>query len=154
MATMRSLFAVVLSVVSVAPVVPVSGPVLEGFRAPACQRCPGRRGVVIGSHPGAHVRAVRSGSVTFSGQVGGRLYVVQNIAPGVRVTYGWLASVSDHNVGDEVMAGEVVGTAAERTYLGVRVGQVYVEPLRYLGLGGARLRGAGQVIVGPRVPSR
>lgn len=154
MATMWSLFAVVLLVAPVTPVVPVAGPVLEGFRPPACQRCSGRRGVVIGSRPGDIVRAVRSGPVTFSGQVGGRLYVVQTVAPGVRVTYGWLASVSDHDVGDEVTAGQVVGTAAERTYLGVRLGQVYVEPLRYLGLGGARLRGVGQVIVGPRVPSR
>ncbi len=151
MSPMNLLVSIVLTVV---PVVPVPGPLLEGFRAPACQRCAGRRGVVIGSRPGDIVRAVRSGQITFVGQVGGLVYVVQNISPGVRVTYGWLASTSRSEVGDQILAGHPLGIAGERTYLGVRVGQTYVEPLRYLGLGGARLRGPGHVIVGPRVASR
>lgn len=154
MVGMWPLIAFFLSMVPVAPVVPVPGPVLEGFRPPACERCAGRRGVVIGSQPGAVVRAVRSGSITYVGQVGGRLYVVQSISPGVRVTYGWLAAVGDIAEGDEVSGGQALGRAAERTYLGVRLGQTYIEPLGYLGLGGARLRGPGRVIVGPRVASR
>jgi septal ring factor EnvC (AmiA/AmiB activator) len=154
MVAMWSLIAILLSVVPVAPVVPVPGPVLEGFRPPACERCAGRRGVVIGSQPGAMVRAVRSGPITYAGYVGGRLYVVQSISPGVRVTYGWLAVVGDIAVGEEVMGGQALGIAGERTYLGVRLGQTYIEPLRYLGLGGSRLRGPGHVIVGPRVASR
>jgi murein DD-endopeptidase MepM/ murein hydrolase activator NlpD len=150
-----SVMYLLLSVVSaVGPVVPVPGPLLEGFRAPACQRCAGRRGVVIGSRPGDVVRAVRSGPLTFVGQVGGLLYVVQNISPGVRVTYGWLASTTSSVAGDQISAGHVVGTASKRTYLGVRIGQTPVEPLRYLGLGGARLIGPGTAIVGQGHPSR
>ena len=154
MAVMWSFIACLFLVIPVGPVVPVPGPVLEGFRAPACERCAGRRGVVIGSQPGAVVRAVRSGYITYAGHVGGRLYVVQRISPDVRVTYGWLAVVGDIAVGEEVKGGQALGIAAERTYLGVRIGQTYIEPLRYLGLGGARLRGPGHVIVGPRVASR
>jgi len=154
MVVMWSFIAILLSVVSVGPVVPVPGPVLEGFRPPACERCAGRRGVVIGSQPGTVVRAVRSGPITYAGYVGGRLYVVQSISPGVRVTYGWLAVVGDIAVGEEIKGGQALGIAAERTYLGVRIGQTYIEPLRYLGLGGARLRGPGQVIVGTRGASR
>jgi murein DD-endopeptidase MepM/ murein hydrolase activator NlpD len=140
--------------VSLAPVVPVSGPVIEGFRPPACERCAGRRGVVIGSQAGSPVRAVTTGPVTFGGTVGGLIYVVQQIAPRVRVTYGWLSTMSDVQPGDQLNPGQVLGTAGQRTYLGVRVGQTYVEPLRYLGWGGARLRGPGGVIVGARPPSR
>lgn len=154
MFAMWSFIAFVLSAVSVGSVVPVPGPVLEGFRPPACERCAGRRGVVIGSQPGVMVRAVRSGAITYAGHVGGRLYVVQSISPGVRVTYGWLAEVGDIAAGDVVTGGQALGIAATRTYLGVRLGQTYIEPLRYLGLGGARLRGPGHVIVGPRVASR
>jgi len=66
----------------------------------------------------------------------------------VKVTYGWLMPNPGLSEGNAVGRGAVVGMAGERTYLGVRVGGVYVEPLRYLGLSGTRLRGTGGVVVG------
>lgn len=74
----------------------------------------------------------------FAGSVGGRLYVVQRVSPTVRVTYGWLASLTAIHSG-EVLAGEAIGVAADTTYLSVRVGEIHVEPLTALGLGRSRL---------------
>ena len=74
--------------------------------------------------------------------------VVQVVHPGVKVTYGWLMPKPGLSEGDAVARGTVVGMAGEHTYLGVRVGGAYVEPLQYLGLGGSRLRGVGGVVVG------
>ena len=74
--------------------------------------------------------------------------MVQVVRPGVKVTYGWLTPQVQLAEGDEIVAGALVGWAGERTYLGVRVEGKYVEPLRYLGLGGSRLCGAGGVVVG------
>jgi hypothetical protein len=82
------------------------------------------------------------------GEVAGKTYVVQLIAPGVKVTYGWLEIANELAEGDEVVQGQYLGTAGGRTYLGVRRGGVYIEPLRFLGLGWARLRGPGGVVVG------
>ena len=143
----------------VATVVPVPGPVLRTFSAPSCDRCAGHRGVTIGSTPGSQVRAPVAGTVVFSGRVADRRYVV--IVPAraartalrtgiVKVTVGWMASVGSEVIeGVPVAEGQALGSAGESTYLSVRVDGVHVEPLRALGLGWARLRGTGGVLVGP-----
>jgi hypothetical protein len=74
--------------------------------------------------------------------------VVELIAPGVKVTYGWMEIAEGLAAGDAVDQGQPLGVAGDKTYLGVRRGSVYIEPLRYLGLGWARLRGLGGVVVG------
>ena len=75
--------------------------------------------------------------------------MVQTIAPNVRVTYGLVMAVAPNVVeGSWVEAGQVVALANESTYLGVRIGQEYVEPLRFLGLGRVRLMGPAHVAVG------
>jgi murein DD-endopeptidase MepM/ murein hydrolase activator NlpD len=127
---------------------PVSGPIIQHFVAPSCQRCAGHRGVTIATRLGQQVVAALPGKVSFVGEVGGLTYVVQVVRPGVKVTYGWLTPLGQVAEGDEIVAGALVGWAGERTYLGVRVEGQYVEPLRYLGLGGSRLRGGGGVVVG------
>ena len=143
------LVATLLGVPSVGrSIAPVSGPVIQQFVAPACPRCAGHRGVTIASTEGQVVRAVLPGVVTFVGEVAGNTYVVQLIAPGVKVTYGWMEIAVGIAAGDEVVQGQSLGVAGGRTYLGVRRGGVYIEPLRYLGLGWARLRGPGGVVVG------
>ncbi|CAB4612009.1 unannotated protein [freshwater metagenome] len=141
-------FALLVAVIPMRPIAPVDGPVVQRFVAPACQRCSGHRGVTITSTPGEPIRAVLPGVITFVGEVAGNTYLVQQIAPGVRVTYGWLGLTEGHSQGDMVAQGQALGLAGERTYLGVRVGSHYVEPLRALGLGWARLRGPGRVVVG------
>lgn len=136
-------------------VAPVRGVVVQRFVAPRCERCAGHRGVTVRTTPGDSVVAVRGGTITFAGQVATKFFVVERISPGVRVTYGWLASIrSGVNVGTPVAAGEVLGTVGESTYLGVRVGVSYVEPLAYLGLWRVRLVGAGRAVVGASTPPR
>lgn len=143
-----TLLALILSVASVRPIAPVNGQVVQRFVAPACERCAGHRGVTIASRGGQPVRAVLPGVITFVGEVAGNTYVVELIAPGVKVTYGWMEIAEGLAAGDAVDQGQPLGVAGDRTYLGVRRGSVYIEPLRYLGLGWARLRGPGGVVVG------
>ena len=112
-------------------VAPVTGRVVERYVEPACDRCAGRRGVTVATEPNAVVRTTRAGLVTFAGPVGGVLWVVQEVAPGVRVTYGRLASIAGGvAAGVAIAAGRPLGTAAEQVYLGVRVGETPWDPLR------------------------
>ena len=129
------------------PVAPVRGVVIDGFRAPACQRCAGHRGVTIATSTGTPVLAVTSGVIVFVGQVARVLYVVEDIGRGARVTYGRLGS-SSVSAGSTVTAGQVIGVASHQLYLGVRVREAYVNPLQFLGFGHGRLVGPGSVIVG------
>lgn len=129
------------------PVVPVRGVVIDGFRAPACQRCAGHRGVTIATTTGTPVRAVTTGVIVFVGQVASTLYVVEDIGGGARITYGRLES-SSVVTGSTVKAGQTIGVGSDWLYLGVRVSGSYVNPLQFLGFGHGRLVGAGSVIVG------
>lgn len=154
--------AVVLSVLSPTDAhPPVVGAVVEQFRAPSCPRCAGRRGVVIATEDDAPIWAVRSGVVSFVGSVARQNYVVVEIAPGVKVTYGWVKAAVVAK-GQMVARGQLLARAGSRTYLGVRLKGLYVEPLRALGLSGSRLVGPGWVspvslgrsLVGSRPVSR
>jgi murein DD-endopeptidase MepM/ murein hydrolase activator NlpD len=140
---------VVLLAVSqpVPPVAPVRGVVVDGFRAPACQRCVGHRGVTIATTTGTPVLAVTAGVIVFVGQVARVLYVVEDIGRGARVTYGRLRSTSVV-IGSTVATGQAIGVSFDRLYLGVRVHGSYVNPLQFLGFGHGRLVGRGSVIVG------
>lgn len=124
---------------------PVPGPVIQRFVAPACQRCAGHRGVTIDNSDGVNAVSPVTGTVSFAGTVANKLYVVVEMSPGVLVTVGRLQSLATTK-GDSVQTGQPIGVAGETTYLGVRVRGEYVEPLRYLGFGGARLVGPGAVV--------
>ena len=141
------LVAVLLAVSQpVPPVAPVRGVVIDGFRAPACQRCVGHRGVTIATTTGTPVLAVTAGVIVFVGQVARVLYVVEDIGRGARITYGRLSS-SSVVLGSTVASGETLGLSDEKLYLGVRLRGKYVNPLQFLGFGAARLVGRGSVIV-------
>lgn len=124
-------------------VVPVAGPVVRQFEAPACERCAGHRGITIGSTGGAPVVAVAEGTIRFVGTVGGRVYVVQQVGPEVLVTYGDVDARVEQGV--HVKKGQTLARAGESTYLSVRQNGVHREPLRALGFGRARLVGPGNV---------
>ena len=151
MSAFRFLVASLLSVVA-----PVPGPVVQRFVAPACQRCAGHRGVTIASAAGDPVRTPVAGTVAFAGAVAGRNYVV--VVPSVRsgagaamvkVAIGWMVAIeSGLAPGTRVAEGQRIGTAGETTHLSVRVNGTHVEPLAAMGLGWARLRGPGGVLVG------
>lgn len=129
--------------VSLACVVPVRGPVTRHFDPPACEKCAGHRGVTVASVAGDDVVAVAGGTIRFAGEVGGRTYVVQQVAPGVLVTYGGV--VSPVGPGTEMAKGQRVAVSGDSTYLSVRVNGGHREPLRALGIGRVRLAGPGNV---------
>ena len=54
---------------------PVDRALTRAFEPPASDWGPGHRGVDLGVASGLEVRAAAPGTVTFAGQVGGRLYV-------------------------------------------------------------------------------
>jgi murein DD-endopeptidase MepM/ murein hydrolase activator NlpD len=135
-------------------VAPVPGPVVEPFRAPACDRCAGHRGVTISTTPGDVVRAAVAGEIVFVGQVAGVTYVVERISADVRITYGQIQPLSTLTVGQQVDEGQSLGQAESRVYIGVRVGTRPVHPLRYLGLAGARLISSSRLLGVTRTRSR
>jgi murein DD-endopeptidase MepM/ murein hydrolase activator NlpD len=111
---------------------PVPGPVVEPFRAPLCEFCPGHRGLEFASPSGSAVTAVEGGLVTFSGSVAGTRYVVVAHADGLRATYGLLATI-DVAQGQRLVVGQRLGTAGPRLYFGLRRGQRYVDPGPWFG---------------------
>jgi murein DD-endopeptidase MepM/ murein hydrolase activator NlpD len=111
---------------------PVTAPVADPFREPACQWCPGNRGIEYAVAAGTPVRAAATGTVTFSGSVAGTFYVVVRHADGLRATYGRLTG-SHLGVGDVVVAGAIVGTAAGGFHFGLRDGDRYIDPAPFVG---------------------
>jgi murein DD-endopeptidase MepM/ murein hydrolase activator NlpD len=111
---------------------PVAAPITDPFRAPACAWCPGNRGIEYGTAAGVPVRAVTTGTVTFSGLVAGRRYVVVIDAVGRRVTYGDLGHPTPAP-GALVVAGSIIGVTTGPLHLGVRVGDEYVDPAEWIG---------------------
>lgn len=137
-------------VASACLVLPSHSHVVDPFRPPPCDRCAGNRGLDLATTPGSAVGAGVSGTVTFAGQVGGRLYVVVRSAHDrrLRVTYGGLATVSVRR-GERVAQGQPVGTTADTLFFGTRVGERYVDPLSL-----ASRAGTGQTAsAGSRVPA-
>src|SRR6478609_7844994 len=110
---------------------PVPAPVVETFEAPPCPWCAGHRGLEFGPTAGSPVRAVASGVVFFAGAVAGLRYVSVDQPDGLRVTYGWLSSLTVAE-GDAVAAGDLVGHAGPRLMLTVRRDREYLDPAPFL----------------------
>jgi hypothetical protein len=110
---------------------PVDAVVLDPYRAPSSTYGAGNRGLTYLTEPGTPVRAAADGVVTFAGPVGGELHVTVAHPDGFRTTYSFLAAVAV-TVGRPIVRGDVVGTAGEWLHfgvrLGVRLGEVYVDP--------------------------
>src|SRR5262245_11988701 len=98
---------------------PVSAPVLDPCREPPCHWWPGNRGLEYGTSAGDPGRAVATGTVTFSGAIAGRNYLVVQHADGRRATYANLSDLKFAR-GDVVVAGVVVGHAAGTFHFGLR----------------------------------
>jgi murein DD-endopeptidase MepM/ murein hydrolase activator NlpD len=113
---------------------PVVAPVVDPFREPGCEWCPGNRGQQYGAVPGSAVRAAAAGTVSFSGVVAGTRYVVvDHVIGGLRATYGGLADTG-LAAGEVVAAGALVGHAgADGLHFGLRRGEHYVDPAPFIG---------------------
>lgn len=117
-------------------------PILRGWEPPTTPYGPGHRGVDLAALPGAPVRAVAAGRVSFAGRVAGKGVVSVELSgtgdPPLRVTYEPVrVSVKK---GDEVAAGEVVGTVEAAgshctgtcVHWGLLRGETYLDPLSLL----------------------
>jgi murein DD-endopeptidase MepM/ murein hydrolase activator NlpD len=111
--------------------------VIDDFRAPACERCAGNRGLELATSPGGAVEAGANGVVTFAGAVGGRNYVVVRTSadPSLRLTYGRLSAI-EVSTGQSVVRGQSLGRASEALFFGVRRGDTHLDPLRFVGRSG------------------
>ena len=132
---------------------PVDGPVVRGFDAPAHRYGPGHRGVDIMASPGTPVRAAAQGRVHFAGVVTGRPSVSIDHGNGLRTTYTPVSgSVRE---GEVVKSGQVIGTLQPGhctpacLHWGLTDGTDYHDPLPYLTLRRVRLAPMGAMPVVP-----
>ena len=130
------LFAVILTIAPAVTVParfqpPVTAPIVDHFRPPACIWCAGNRGIDYAVAPGTPVHAAGPGQVDFAGPVGKELFVVISHADGLRTTYAFLqrASVS---AGQTVATGDIVALAGPDLHFGVRRGDIYLDPEPFL----------------------
>jgi len=134
---------------------PVEAPVVRWFAAPACEWCPGHRGLDFATPVGLPVLAVAGGVASFVGLVARVRYVVIAQDDGLRATYGQLTSTTVRQ-GQRVAAGQQVGSAAELLFFAFRDGERYLDPWPMLGTWErrARLVPAGGTPPRPGPPAR
>ncbi|MBM3661973.1 MAG: M23 family metallopeptidase [Actinobacteria bacterium] len=106
---------------------PVTGQVIDPFRAPVHDYAAGNRGLEYSVRPGTAVRPIGAGVVAFAGQVAGRLVLSVVHPDGLRSSLTGLGTISV-GVGRAVSAGTVVGTTGSRLHLGVRRNGRYIDP--------------------------
>jgi murein DD-endopeptidase MepM/ murein hydrolase activator NlpD len=114
--------------------------VIRGFDPPASPFGSGHRGIDIAAPVGTPVYAAASGTVTFSGPVGGRLFVTVDHGAGLESTYSFLDSIAVRR-GDVVSPGQAIarsgtghaGDIVPSLHFGVKLTDAYVDPLEYLG---------------------
>ncbi|MGV9276605.1 murein hydrolase activator EnvC family protein [Streptomyces griseosporeus] len=113
--------------------------VVRGWDPPLTPYGRGHRGVDLAAAPKSPVRAVAAGRVTFAGRVAGKGVVsIELSGTELRTTYEPVRASVDK--GDEVAAGEVVGTVeatgthcpAGCLHWGLRRGEAYLDPLSLL----------------------
>ena len=113
--------------VTVVRTTPVHGPIVDPWRPPKGPYGAGNRGVDLGATPGAVVVSPADGVVTFAGAVGSSRFVVVASSDGIRITVGFLATVSVRT-GQGVRRGQRIGTAGASVHVGARIGDEYVDP--------------------------
>jgi len=119
---------------------PVSGPVIDAYDAPDTPFGSGHRGIDIAAAVGTTVVAPEAARVAFAGRVGGHLFVTLDHGGGLESTYSWLGSALVHR-DDMVARGQPIATTGAghpgktppHLHLGVKLADVYQDPLDYLG---------------------
>ena len=118
---------------------PVAGPIIRGFDPPASPYGSGHRGIDIAATAGTMVLSPGPGVVSFSGSVGGYLFVTVDHGGGLLSTASYLSERLVRK-GDTVIQGQPIGRSGTghqgdlqpNLHFGVRLGGTYVDPLDYL----------------------
>lgn len=118
---------------------PVRGPVVRAFDPPESPYGAGHRGIDIAAPAGSVAIAPEDGRVSFAGPVGGRLFVTIDHGGGLESTLSFVSALGVRK-GDMVSRGQPVartggghaGDAEPNLHFGVRLDDVYVDPLDYL----------------------
>jgi murein DD-endopeptidase MepM/ murein hydrolase activator NlpD len=118
---------------------PVTGPLTRSFDPPDSPYGSGHRGIDIAVPYGTVVAAPAAGTVTFAGPVGGYLFLTIDHGGGLESTYSWVSGLSVRK-GATVVAGQAIalsggghpGDTIPSLHLGVKLNDVYVDPLLYL----------------------
>ena len=113
-------------------IAPVAGPVTDHFRPPACDFCPGNRGLEYQPPLGTSVMAAAPGVVAFVGSVAGTRYLVVDQQDGLKATYGRLLSVTVQT-GQSIRQGQLVARSTDRFYFGLRHDGRYIDPEPFIG---------------------
>ena len=118
---------------------PVSGPISVRFVEPPHRWAPGHRGIDYAVPSGTAVRAAAGGTVTFAGDVAGRLAVTIDHGLGYETTYTALREIAVER-GQEVTQGSWIGHSGTAhpggepgLHFGVKLDDVYVDPTTFLG---------------------
>lgn len=106
---------------------PVDAPIIDAFRPPDGPYAPGNRGLEYDTNPGQVVRASADGVVTFSGQVGGNLFVTVRHSPSLRTTVGFIDSVGVET-GEWVSKGQPIAVAGHTMHFTARWNGNYIDP--------------------------
>lgn len=106
---------------------PLDRPVESGFDVRHGPYGAGNRGLDYAVRPGDVVGSIGSGTVVFAGPVAGATWVTVLHPDGLRSSYGPMATL-DVTAGQEVGAGDRLGTTGSTFHLGVRRGETYIDP--------------------------
>ncbi|MBL6629595.1 MAG: M23 family metallopeptidase [Actinomycetota bacterium] len=115
----------------------VDAPIIDPFRPPACPWCAGNRGVEFESDAGALVHAPTPATVIFAGAVAGTPWITLDTGT-ERITIGGVDAMV--HVGDRVRRGQMLGVSTTTVHVGVRRGDDYLDPARWLTSSGYRAR--------------
>lgn len=106
---------------------PVDAPIIDPFRPPAQPWLAGNRGVEYDTTDGQVVRASAAGVVTFSGQVGGNVFVTIRHSSDLRTTVGFVTSALVAT-GDSVERGQPIAIAGTTMHFSARRDGEYIDP--------------------------
>jgi murein DD-endopeptidase MepM/ murein hydrolase activator NlpD len=118
---------------------PVVGPVIRAFEPPDSPFGRGHRGIDVAVPFGTPVLAPAAGVVTFSGPVGGQLFLTIDHGGGLTSSFSWLSRlVVRRNA--VVVVGDVIaltgwghpGEPIPHLHVGIRLDDVYQNPVDFL----------------------
>ncbi len=106
---------------------PVDAPIIDPFRLPEEPWLAGNRGIEYDTDVDQIVRASAGGVITFSGQVGGDLFVTIRHSSDLRTTVGFVQTTLVA-LGDIVVQGQPIAITGPTMHFSARRNDEYIDP--------------------------